>query len=99
VIVMQLWNRPGFLSAVATKFRQHALNLQYVYGNSTRAGLIMLLLRADWLAAAPRPPARLDPLATVTGLVLLGLTVLLGVLPAIVLDYALAAVRAVLFWR
>ena len=38
VILVQVWNRPGALSAVATKFRQHAINLQYVYGTSSMGG-------------------------------------------------------------
>jgi len=38
VIVVQMWNRPGSLSAVATKFRQHGINIQYVYGTSSLAG-------------------------------------------------------------
>jgi hypothetical protein len=38
VIVLHLWNRPGSLSAVATKFRQHAIDLQYVYGTNSLAG-------------------------------------------------------------
>jgi hypothetical protein len=43
-IVVQLWNRPGSLSAVATKFRQHAINLQYVYGTSSLAGEKMTIV-------------------------------------------------------
>lgn len=38
VIIVQLWNRPGSLSAVASKFRQHGINLQYVYGTSSLGG-------------------------------------------------------------
>jgi hypothetical protein len=44
VIVMHLWNRPGSLSAVATKFRQHAIDLQYVYGTSSLAGEKMTMV-------------------------------------------------------
>jgi hypothetical protein len=36
VIVLRLWNRPGALSEVATKFRQNGINLYSVYG--TRGG-------------------------------------------------------------
>jgi len=43
-IVVQMWNRPGSLSAVATKFRQHAINLQYVYGTSSLAGEKMTIV-------------------------------------------------------
>ena len=38
VIVMQMWNRPGSLSAVARKFRQHGINVHYVYGTSSQGG-------------------------------------------------------------
>jgi hypothetical protein len=38
VIVLRLWNRPGTLSEVAAKFREHGVNLQYVYGTSSREG-------------------------------------------------------------
>jgi ACT domain-containing protein len=38
VIILRLWNRPGSLSSVATKFRQHAINLNYVYGTSSLGG-------------------------------------------------------------
>ena len=38
VIVMQMWNRPGFLSAATTLFRQHGINIQYVYGTSSLMG-------------------------------------------------------------
>jgi hypothetical protein len=44
VILMQLWNRPGFLSAVAMQFRKHALNLQYVYGTSSPDGEKMTIV-------------------------------------------------------
>ncbi len=44
VILVHLWNRPGSLSAVATKFRQHAINIQYVYGTSSLAGEKMTLV-------------------------------------------------------
>ncbi len=44
VIVVQVWNRPGSLSAVATKFRQHAINLQYVYGTSSQDGEKMTMV-------------------------------------------------------
>jgi hypothetical protein len=44
VIVVQVWNRPGSLSAVATKFRQHAINLQYVYGTSSLEGEKMTII-------------------------------------------------------
>jgi len=39
---------------MATKFRQHALNLQYVYGTSTPAGekMTMVFAAADNEAAA-----------------------------------------------
>ena len=82
--------RGGFLALVVVAALNTALGIYY-YLNVVR-----VMYFSD---AGDRPPVRLDPLATVTGLVLLGLTVLLGVLPATVLDYALAAVRAVLFWR
>jgi hypothetical protein len=38
VIILRLWNRPGSLSSVATKFRQHDINLNYVYGTSSLGG-------------------------------------------------------------
>jgi hypothetical protein len=38
VIVLRLWNRPGALSAVTTKFKQHSINLEYVYGTSSFGG-------------------------------------------------------------
>jgi hypothetical protein len=38
VIILRLWNRPGSLSSVATKFRQHGINLNYVYGTSSLGG-------------------------------------------------------------
>jgi hypothetical protein len=38
VIVLHMWNRPGALSSVAMKFRQHAINLHYVYGTSSMGG-------------------------------------------------------------
>lgn len=44
VIVVHVWNRPGSLSAVATKFRQHAINIQYVYGTSSSAGEKMTIV-------------------------------------------------------
>jgi len=44
VIVVHVWNRPGSLSAVATKFRQHAINLQYVYGTSSLGGEKMTIV-------------------------------------------------------
>ena len=44
VILVQVWNRPGSLSAVATKFRQHAINVQYVYGTSSLAGEKMTIV-------------------------------------------------------
>ena len=44
VIVVHVWNRPGSLSAVATKFRQHAIDLQYVYGTSSPAGEKMTII-------------------------------------------------------
>jgi hypothetical protein len=44
VILLQLWNRPGSLSAVATKFRQHDINLQYVYGTSSMWGEKMTMV-------------------------------------------------------
>ncbi|MFH1970307.1 MAG: ACT domain-containing protein [Verrucomicrobiota bacterium] len=44
VIVVQVWNRPGSLSAVAAKFRQHAINVQYVYGTSSLAGEKMTIV-------------------------------------------------------
>jgi hypothetical protein len=44
VILLQLWNRPGSLSAVATKFRQQAINLQYVYGTSSLWGEKMTMV-------------------------------------------------------
>jgi len=44
VILLQLWNRPGSLSTVATKFRQHAINLQYVYGTSSMGGEKMTMV-------------------------------------------------------
>jgi hypothetical protein len=44
VIVLHLWNRPGSLSAVATKFRQHAINLHYVYGTSSLGGEKMTIV-------------------------------------------------------
>jgi hypothetical protein len=44
VIVMHLWNRPGSLSAVAAKFRQHAIDLQYVYGTGSLAGEKMTMV-------------------------------------------------------
>ncbi len=44
VIVMHLWNRPGSLSAVAAKFRQHSIDLQYVYGTSSQAGEKMTMV-------------------------------------------------------
>jgi hypothetical protein len=44
VILLHLWNRPGSLSAVATKFREHAINLQYVYGTSSMAGEKMTIV-------------------------------------------------------
>jgi hypothetical protein len=37
-IILRLWNRPGSLSAVTTKFRQHGINLQYLYGTSSLGG-------------------------------------------------------------
>jgi hypothetical protein len=43
-IVIHVWNRPGSLSAVATKFRQHAIDLQYVYGTSSSAGEKMTIV-------------------------------------------------------
>ena len=43
-IVVHVWNRPGSLSAVAAKFRQHAINLQYVYGTSSLAGEKMTIV-------------------------------------------------------
>lgn len=44
VSVVQMRNRPGLLSAVATKFRQPAINLQYVYGTSCLAGEKMTIV-------------------------------------------------------
>jgi len=44
VILVHVWNRPGSLSAVATKFRQHAINIQYVYGTSSLAGEKMTIV-------------------------------------------------------
>jgi hypothetical protein len=44
VIVVHLWNRPGSLSAVAAKFRQHAIDLQYVYGTSSLMGEKMTIV-------------------------------------------------------
>lgn len=44
VIVVQLWNRPGSLSAVAAKFREHAINLLYVYGTSSLRGEKMTMV-------------------------------------------------------
>lgn len=38
VIILRLWNRPGSLSAVTTKFKQHGINLKYVYGTSSLGG-------------------------------------------------------------
>jgi hypothetical protein len=38
VIILRLWNRPGSLSSVATKFRQHGINLNYVYGTNSLGG-------------------------------------------------------------
>jgi hypothetical protein len=44
VILVHVWNRPGSLSAVAAKFRQHAISLQYVYGTSSAAGEKMTIV-------------------------------------------------------
>ncbi len=44
VILLHLWNRPGSLSAVATKFRRHDINLQYVYGTSSMWGEKMTMV-------------------------------------------------------
>jgi hypothetical protein len=43
-IVLQMWNRPGSLSAVARKFRQHGIDLQYVYGTSSLGGEKMTMV-------------------------------------------------------
>ncbi|MBI4979129.1 MAG: hypothetical protein HZC28_16735 [Spirochaetes bacterium] len=34
VVVLVLWNRPGVLAEVASKFSQKGLDLEYVYGTS-----------------------------------------------------------------
>ena len=39
VIVLLLWNRPGALSEVATRFREKGINLQFVYGTSSPDGV------------------------------------------------------------
>jgi hypothetical protein len=44
VILVHVWNRPGSLSAVAAKFRQHAIDVQYVYGTSSLAGEKMTIV-------------------------------------------------------
>ena len=44
VIVVQMWNRPGSLSALAAKFRDHAINIQYVYGTSSLGGEKMTMV-------------------------------------------------------
>lgn len=44
VILVHVWNRPGALSAVTSKFRQHAINVQYVYGTSSMAGEKMTIV-------------------------------------------------------
>jgi hypothetical protein len=46
VILVQVWNRPGSLSAVAAKFRQHAIDIQYVYGTSSSGGEKMTIVFA-----------------------------------------------------
>jgi hypothetical protein len=38
VIVLSLWNRPGALSEVASKFKQKGINLQSVYGTCSPGG-------------------------------------------------------------
>jgi hypothetical protein len=38
VIILRLWNRPGALSSVTTKFKQNGVNLYYVYGTSSLGG-------------------------------------------------------------
>jgi hypothetical protein len=38
VIILRLWNRPGALSAVTTKFKQNGINLYYIYGTSSLGG-------------------------------------------------------------
>ena len=47
VILVQVWNRPGSLSALATKFRQHKINIQYVYGTSSLGGEKMTIVFAS----------------------------------------------------
>jgi NADH-quinone oxidoreductase subunit N len=49
--------------------------------------------------AGGRPAVRLDALTTAIGVVLLLLTLLLGILPAHLLDKALAALRAAILWK
>jgi hypothetical protein len=44
VIVVHVWNRPGSLSAVAAKFRQHAIDIRYVYGTSSSGGEKMTIV-------------------------------------------------------
>ncbi|MBU4198453.1 MAG: hypothetical protein KKG09_08730 [Verrucomicrobia bacterium] len=44
VILVHVWNRPGSLSAMAAKFRQHAINIQYVYGTSSLGGEKMTIV-------------------------------------------------------
>jgi hypothetical protein len=44
VILLHMWNRAGSLSSVATKFRQHAISLQYVYGTNSMLGEKMTMV-------------------------------------------------------
>jgi hypothetical protein len=44
VILLHLWNRAGSLSAVAKKFRQHAISLLYVYGTNSMLGEKMTMV-------------------------------------------------------
>ena len=38
VILLRLWNRPGSLAAVAKKMKQNGIDLEYVYGTSSKIG-------------------------------------------------------------
>jgi hypothetical protein len=38
VIILRLWNHPGVLSAVTTKFKQNGVYLYYIYGTSSLGG-------------------------------------------------------------
>jgi hypothetical protein len=38
VILLRLWNRPGTLATVTSRLKPHGINLDHIYGTSTRTG-------------------------------------------------------------